>query len=138
MVLWNEEAGFYWIDDSYNCIGDCDDATDNTILLWCGIFNFGGCEFTNIANFAVCDGADVYDWCGGRDSGNEFCGGVGCKAFTGFSYRGGRVVCRDAGVFSRDAEISMVGVFHIRSDCDGIYDLICSKKKEKKKKYGKI
>ena len=65
-MLWGEEVGVCGGGSDYYGGGDFDDIADNFVLLWYGVFNFGSCEFINFTDFAVCDGASVFNggFCG--------------------------------------------------------------------------
>lgn len=71
VFLWGAEAGACGLDGNDDGGGNFDDAADYAVLLWDGVVDFGGGEFIDFADAALCDGADVYDGssCGGAGGG---------------------------------------------------------------------
>ena len=45
IILWREKAGICGGDNNHYVGGDFDDIADNFVLLWYGVFNFGGVPF---------------------------------------------------------------------------------------------
>ena len=116
IFLWREKAGFCGGGGNYYTSGNSDDIADNFVLLRYGVVDFGGGEFANFADFAICDGASVFDWCGGWCTFGGDSGGVYGDKNIRLSYYGGGIFWRDEKFFDRNRAVSGVGVWDLFGD----------------------
>ena len=101
---------------NYYASGNFDDIADNFVLLRYGVTDIGDSKFTNFADFTVCDGASVFDWCGGGCTFGGDSGGVYGDKNIRLSYCGGGIFWRYEKFFDRNRTLSDMGVFDLSCD----------------------
>lgn len=137
IFLWGEKAGSNSLAGAYDDECDVNDSAHYAILLRNDIFDFGDCKSVDFADFAVRNGAGVFDGRGGGNTWSRNGSFVVRDETTRFSYCGGRIFWGDETIYCRNTDLSKVGVFDL---CSYFWVINCgaNKKTEKQKAYAII